>query len=222
MVFLTEFILSLFDHLQFGRTLNLFVMYIIKQNMGWVTTKSTDVTIGVKTFSITDLAKYYQGIHPYDSFHYRASRYLCTVGLEEVLRMPFYAKQADVDKVFFKAATESCEKFMLDWVSDWQEVYRQLSASKIMFREMIINGEYYSLTNKEYNSLLVEVSKIKTFFRILNLDGAVRMILTFSEVVIFRCSLYMERLPDVYPFALKGKPQTPLQAPPDGQENREN
>ena len=87
---------------------------------------------------------------------------------------------------------------------------------------MIINGEYYSLTNKEYNSLLVEVSKIKTFFRILNLDGAVRMILTFSEVVIFRCSLYMERLPDVYPFALKGKPQTPLQAPADGQENGEN
>ncbi|MVT07715.1 hypothetical protein [Chitinophaga tropicalis] len=188
-------------------------MYIIRQNLGWVTTKSTDVTIGVKTFSITDLVKYYQGIHPYDSYHYRSSMYLCTVGLEEVLRAPVYNRQADVDKVFFEAVTHSCAKFLLDWAYNWQEVYRQLAASNLQFREIIIRKGEYPLTEKQYKMLYVEVIKMKTFFRILNMKGALRMILTFLEIVLSRCVVCIQTTPEVYPFALKDKPQAQLALP---------
>jgi len=182
-------------------------MYL-KYKTGWVSTVSDEITIGSKNITVQDLEKYYRGIHPYDSFHYRVSRYLCTLGLEEVMKMPLYKSQLEVDKVFFKTVTHSCPKFLLDWADDWKEVYRQLAASKLQFRELIINGDYYSLSDKEYRELKVEVSKIKHFFRILNMEGAVLMILKFSETVLFRCLLYMQRLPEVYPFALKGKPVT--------------
>src|SRR5690349_17375712 len=112
-------------------------MYYLKRRKVWVPATYDEITIGIRGVSIDDLEKYYSGIHPYDSFHYKASRYLCALGLAEVTQIGVYKRQADVDKVFFDTVSRSCEKFLVDWVNDWREVYRQFAASKAPFRDLI-------------------------------------------------------------------------------------
>jgi hypothetical protein len=180
-------------------------MYI-KQRVGWVNTTGEEITIGVRNVHISDLEKYYRAIHPYDTFTYRVSRYLCTVGLEEVLRIQVFNRQAEVDKVFFEAITNTCEAFLVDWVSDWKEVYKQFAASKAPFRDLIIDGGYCVLSSKQYRKIYIEVGKMKTFFRILNMRSALQMLRIFTDNVLWICLERMNTLPDVYPFALKGKP----------------
>lgn len=187
-------------------------MYYLKRTKMWVPATYDEITIGIKGVSIDELEKYYRGIHPYDSFYYNASRFLCTVGLEEVTKIGVYKRQIDVDKVFFDAVTASCETFLLEWASDWREVYRQLSVSKVPFRDLIVTGGSYELSSKAYRMLEVEISQMKRFFSLLNMQGAVRMLKYFCEFTLMLCRQLQQELPETYPFALKGKPMNMLPA----------
>lgn len=185
-------------------------MYYLKRRKMWVPATYDEITIGIYGVSIDDLEKYYCGIHPHDSFHYKTSRYLCVIGLEEVTKIGVYKRQADVDKVFFDTVTRLCEKYLLEWVSDWREVYRQLSASRVPFRELVVTQRHHELSCRGYRNLKVEITRIKCFFSILNMDGALRMIKQFCYYNLCTGRELQYALPEVYPFALKGKPDTVL------------
>lgn len=182
------------------------MLYVVKQGKEWVNIPEDAITIGRKNYTMSDLEKYYRGILPYNSFHYRASKYICAMALDEVVEKTVYTHQADVDKVFFKVALQSCEKFLIDWVNDWKEVYRQFAASKVPFRELILREGYLSLSERDYKNLYVETAKIRQFFTILNMQGAMRMMRQFSEYVLCSCFRSSHCVPNTYPFALKGKP----------------
>lgn len=189
------------------------MLYVVKQGKEWINIPEDEITIGRKNYTMSDLEKYYRGILPYESFHYKASKYLCAMALDEVVEKTVYTNQADVDKVFFKVALQSCEKFLINWVNDWKEVYQQLAASKVPFRELILREGYLSLSEREYRNLYVETTKIKQFFTILNMQGAMRMMKHFTEYVLLSCFRSAHSVPDVYPFALKGKPVQEMPQP---------
>ncbi len=180
-------------------------MNFIQKRSDWITTSCDEITIGITTVSVSDLENYYTSIHACHSFPSRAARYLCSVGVEEVMRKQVYKNQGEVDKVFFGAVLLSCENFLIEWVNDWKEVYRQLGHSKAPFRKLIITEGFLLLTGKEYKCVSIEIRRIRRFFSILNMPGAVQMMLDFSDSILWYSEKYI-RLPDVYPFALKGKP----------------
>lgn len=189
-------------------------MNFILKRSDWLTTShSSHVVIGANTLPLEDLENYYIGIHSYHTFYSRAARYLCSVGIDAVMKMPVYKCQSEMDRVFFQAVSASCENFLIQWVSDWKEVYKQLGHSRAPFRELIISKGELPLTGKECKAVYKETRKISRFFVLLNMPGAVQMMLDFADSILWRTQNY-KRLPEVHPFALKGKVVDLIPAPP--------
>ena len=186
-----------------------YLNYSIERETEWGMS-CNEITIGSKSVSVTDLGYYYIGIHQDFSYLLRAAKNLCFTGLEVVVREPAYRCQADVDKVFFQAVEQACESFLAEWVGNWKEVYRQFACSRMPFWGIILTGGQLAMPGKLYKRLQEEVSNIKRFFSILNMPEAARMIVFFAERFFQYYESALRSAPNVYPFALAGKPASVL------------
>lgn len=183
-----------------------FASFSPKRKAEWINANSDEITIGIITVSAADLEKYYGNVHTFETYYYNESRGLCKIGVDAVLKMPVYRRQSDVDKVFFDAAANECQKFLLDFVESWRHVYQQLAASKVPFRDIITGNRRVLKNVRDYRMAYIETVNIRKFFRILNMQRAVEMIREFSDVILRHIDREVNALPTVYPFALKGKP----------------
>lgn len=183
-----------------------YAMFGLQIRMDWENTYCSDVTIGVKTVPVFLLERYYRGLHLYDSHSFRTARYLFSLGIEAVIKKGTFKRQLDVDRTFFAAILRSCEPAFRDWVQNWKDVVVQLSTSRIRFKDYIIHQGRVDLTKRQYKEMMEEVDNIKGFFRALNMPQAFRLMARFSYSLEWRYSTIFYSLPEVYPFAAKGKP----------------
>jgi len=181
-------------------------MYGLSIRMDWRNTFCSDITIGVKVVPVFFLERYYRGLHVNDSQSFRTAKYLFSLGIEAVIKQGTFRRQVDVDKVFFAAILRSCEPAFRDWVQNWKDVFIQLSSSRVRFKDFIIQQGNLDMTKRQYKEMMVEVDNIRGFFKALNMRQAFRLMSVFSDSLEWQYSTIFCSLPEVYPFAAKGKP----------------
>lgn len=181
-------------------------MSFLQIRMDWESTYCSDITIGVKTVPVFLLERYYRGLHLYDSDAFKTAKYLFSLGIDAVIKRAHFKRQVDVDKVFFDAILRTCEPGFVDWAENWRDVVIQLSTSRIRFKEYIIHQGSVDLSKRQYDEMMEEVENIRDFFRILRMRKAFRLMYRFSNHLHWRYSSLFYSLPEVYPYALAGKP----------------
>jgi len=181
-------------------------MYGLQIKMDWENTFCSDITIGVKTVPVFFLERYYRGLHLNDLQSFRTASYLFSLGIEAVIKQGTFKRQVDVDKVFFAAILRSCEPAFRNWVQNWQDVFIQLSSSRVRFKDFIIQQGHVDMSKRQYKEMMSEVENIRDFFKILNMRQAFRLMSIFLNSLEWQFSTIFCSLPQVYPFAAKGKP----------------